>query len=119
MVINEIIWLNSIIEKIMWKHNIIPLEVEEALENKGEDMQKNKIIKKNMSIEEASAFWDEHDISEFKNVEEVKDIQFKLKKKKYIGVSYNLYKKLDKKAKEMHKSCESLIEDWLKEKIAI
>ena len=73
---------------------------------------------KGMSIEEASDFWGEHDIFEFGEAREVKNIQFKLKKKKYIGVADDLYKKINNKAKKMHKSCESLIEDWLKEKIS-
>ena len=39
MIINEIVWLNSVVEKIIWKHNVTPLEVEEAIESK------NKIYK--------------------------------------------------------------------------
>lgn len=30
-VIKDIIWLNKIVEKLAWKHNIVPLEVEEVL----------------------------------------------------------------------------------------
>jgi len=45
-----------------------------------------------MSIYEASEFWDEHDFSEFEDVQEVKDIRFSLIKKKYIGVDIDLFK---------------------------
>ena len=81
-------------------------------------MQKDK-SNSDMSIKEASGFWDEHDLFEFRNVKKINEIQFKLKKKKYIGVPDNLYKKINRKAKKMHKSCENLIEDWLKEKVAM
>lgn len=30
-IIKDIIWLNKIAEKLAWKHNIVPLEVEEVL----------------------------------------------------------------------------------------
>jgi len=30
--INDIIWLNRIVEKLAWKHNVFPSEVEEVLE---------------------------------------------------------------------------------------
>jgi hypothetical protein len=39
-----------------------------------------------MSLYDASAFWDEHEFSEFDDVQEVHDLQFSLKKKKYIGI---------------------------------
>jgi uncharacterized DUF497 family protein len=47
---------------------------------------------KDMSIYEASEFWDKHDFSEFEDVQEVKDIRFSLIKKKYIGVDIDLFK---------------------------
>ena len=30
--INDIIWLNRIVEKLAWKHNVLPSEVEDVLE---------------------------------------------------------------------------------------
>lgn len=42
---------------------------------------KNNAIK-DMSIYEASDFWDEHDFDEFGDFEEVTEIQFLLKKEK-------------------------------------
>ncbi len=46
-------------------------------------MKRNRRIG-DMSIYEASDFWDEHDFTEFKDVKEVKEMRFALKKKKYI-----------------------------------
>lgn len=45
--------------------------------------------------------WDEHDFSEFEDVEEVKDIRFSLIKKKYVGVDTNLYSKIKKESQEI------------------
>lgn len=82
----------------------------------GEDMSASKKLKE-MTIHEASDFWDEHDFTEFKDVEEVKDIKFELHKKKYIGLDSELYKKVEHEAKRLHKSSEALIKEWLKEKV--
>jgi uncharacterized protein len=32
MILDDLIWLESIVEKLAWKHNIVPVEVEEALQ---------------------------------------------------------------------------------------
>ena len=77
--------------------------------------EKNKELKE-MSIMEASDFWDEHDFSEFDDIKAVKDIRFSLEKKKYIGIDELLYSKIQKKAKKLHKSEEALIKEWLSEK---
>jgi hypothetical protein len=47
---------------------------------------------KEMILEEASDFFDEHDIFEFNNVKEVTDIKFILQKKKYVGLDMELFK---------------------------
>jgi len=44
-----------------------------------------------ISIYEASDFWDEHDFGEFHEVKEVSEIKFTLKKKKYVGIDKDLY----------------------------
>jgi len=49
-------------------------------------MEKNKEVK-DMSIYEASDFWDEHDFSEFNDVVEVKDMRFSLSKKKLCSLT--------------------------------
>lgn len=79
-------------------------------------MKKNKKLK-DMSVYEASEFWDEHDFSEFDDVEEVKEIRFSLIKKKYIGVNSALYTKIRKKAKTLHTTEDNLINKWLSEKV--
>ena len=79
-------------------------------------MKKSKKLNA-MSIQQASDFWDEHEFTEFEDVQEVKDIRFSLKKKKYLGVDMDLYKKIKKKAKELNKTEESLVSKWLSEKV--
>lgn len=44
------------------------------------------------------------------------DIKFDLKKKKYIGVDAELYKKIRTKAKKLHTDEDTLIKKWLEEK---
>jgi len=78
-------------------------------------MKKGKNIK-DMSIYEASDFWDEHDLGEFDDVQEEKETQFLLKKKKYIGIDMDLYAMIKSKAKTLDKSEDVLINEWLSEK---
>lgn len=78
-------------------------------------MKKSRSIE--MTITEASDYFDEHDIFEFENAKEVSDIKFKLQKKKYIGVDIALFKKIKSKAKKLHKSEDLLIKEWLIEKV--
>lgn len=70
-----------------------------------------------MTISEASDFFDDHDIFEFEDVVEVKDIKFDLKKKKYVGLDMGLFEKIKNKAKKLHISEEMLIQKWLMEKV--
>jgi hypothetical protein len=78
-------------------------------------MEKNKNIN-GMSINEASDFWDEHDFGEFDDVQEVDDIQFSFKKKKYVGIDMDLYTIIKNKAKTLNKPEDELISEWLSEK---
>jgi hypothetical protein len=78
-------------------------------------MVKNKNIK-DMSINEASDFWDEHDFGEFDDVQAVSEVQFSLKKKKYVGIDRDLYAVIKDKAKTLNKSEDVLINEWLSEK---
>ncbi len=78
-------------------------------------MQTNK-KNENISIYEASEFWDEHDFGEFDDVKETDEIKFSLKKKKYVGIDQDLYAYIKSKAKELQKTEESLINEWLSEK---
>jgi len=69
-----------------------------------------------MSIYEASDFWDEHHFGEFDDVQEVNEIQFSLKKKKYVGIDRDLYAIIESKAKILNKPEDVLINEWLSEK---
>ena len=69
-----------------------------------------------ISIYEASDFWDEHDFGEFDDVKEVNEIKFSLKKKRYVGINNDLYVQIKTKAKMLKKPEEALINEWLSEK---
>ncbi len=79
-------------------------------------MEKNKNIP-DMSVYEASAFWDEHEFSEFDDVQDVHDLQFSLRKKKYVGIDRHLYDLIVSKAKQFHTTEDVLIQEWLQEKV--
>ena len=79
-------------------------------------MKQSKKIK-DMSVYEASDFWDEHDFGDFEDITEVKEISFSLKKKKYIGVDMDLYSKIKNRAKKLHKAEDVLVNEWLMEKV--
>lgn len=85
---------------------------------KGKDMGKNKDIK-NMSINEASEYWDEHDFEECDDVQKVEEIKFSFKKKKYIGIDIELYSLIKNKAKSLDKPEDTLINEWLSEKAGL
>ena len=61
-------------------------------------MKKSKT--KEMTIAEASDFFDEHDIFEIGVVREAADIKFSLQKKKYVGLDAELFKKILSKARK-------------------
>jgi hypothetical protein len=81
-------------------------------------MEKSENIK-DMSIYEASDFWDEHDFGEFDDVQEEKEMQFLLKKKKYVGIDTELYAIIKSKAKALNKGEDALINEWLSEKASV
>lgn len=81
-------------------------------------MGKNKDIK-NMSINEASDYWDEHDFEECDDVQKVEEIKFSFKKKKYIGIDIELYSLIKNKAKSLDKPEDTLINEWLSEKAGL
>ncbi len=72
-----------------------------------------------MSIYEASDFWDEHDFCEFDDVQKVHDIKFSLRKKKYVGIDKDLYSIIRSKAKSLDKSEDAIINEWLSEKAGV
>ena len=72
---------------------------------------------KDMSIHEASDFWDEHDFGEFDDVREDTELRFSLKKKKYVGIDPQIYANITTVAKQHHTTEDVLINQWLKEKV--
>lgn len=80
------------------------------------ESKKNVILPPNMSIEEASDFWDEHSLFEFEGTEEVQ-VDFHLKKKQYIGIDWEVFKRLEARARQMKISPEALLQSWIVEKI--
>ena len=72
-------------------------------------------IPDNMTIDEASNFWDEHDIFEFGNHKEIV-VKFQLHKKHYVGISEELFKKIEKHARKNKIETELLIENWISER---
>ena len=81
-------------------------------------MEKSENIK-DMSIYQASDFWDEHDFEEFDDVREEKEMQFLLKKKKYVGIDTDLYAIIKNKAKALNKAEDAIINEWLSEKASL
>lgn len=79
-------------------------------------MKKNEAIK-DMTLQEASDFWDEHDIGDFSDFAAIKDMVFALRKKKYVGIDIGLYAKIRKNARRMRVPEEVLINKWLRERV--
>lgn len=79
-------------------------------------MAKNNIIP-DMTIAEASEYWDEHEFDEFSDIEEVHDVQFVLKRKKYVGIDAELYARVSAQARQLHTTEERLITRWVGEKV--
>ena len=78
-------------------------------------MKRNKEIPE-MTIYEASDFWDDHDLTQMTDVQEVNDIKLSLIKKKYVGIDIEVYKKIRREAKKLKKNEDVLINEWLIEK---
>ena len=72
----------------------------------------------NLSILEASDFWDEHSLLEFPDTQEVKDIDIHIEREMYYcPVSKRLMKKLQARAQEEGVSTETLVNLYLQEKL--
>jgi hypothetical protein len=78
-------------------------------------MKKNS-ENRDMSVLEASEYWDEHDFAEGGDIEEVKDLEFALRKKKYVGIDIRLYARIRKSARRLRVPEEVLINKWLRER---
>jgi predicted HicB family RNase H-like nuclease len=77
---------------------------------------KKRALPENMTVEEASEFFDEHSLLEFDGTEEV-DVKFKLKKKHYVGIDREVFKKLEAQARRQKLSVEALLENLITERI--
>jgi len=77
---------------------------------------KKSTLLPNMTIQEASEFWDEHSLLEFDDTEEV-EVKFKLKRKQYIGIDREIFKKLEAQAKRKKLSVDVLLGNWIVEKV--
>lgn len=86
------------------------------MNEKGNDMKGSKL--KDMDLREAGDFWDEHDFFEFEDVKEDKGLQFRLSRKKYVGLDEALYKRIAHQAKKLKTTADTLILNWLKQKAA-
>jgi len=72
---------------------------------------------KAMSIQEASDFWDEHSLLEFDGTKEA-SVTFELKRKHYIGLDREVFKKLNAQARRQKVTPEALVESWITQKIS-
>jgi CopG antitoxin of type II toxin-antitoxin system len=70
----------------------------------------------NMTITEASGFWDEHNLFEFDGTEEV-SVNFKLRRKHYLGIDREMFKKVEAQARQRNMTPEALLESWIAEKV--
>ena len=70
----------------------------------------------NLRIEEASEFWDEHSLFEFEGTEEV-EVEFKLRKKQYVGIDLDMFRKVQTQARQKNMTPEALLETWIAEKV--
>jgi len=77
---------------------------------------KKMALPENMTVEEASDFFDEHSLLEFDGTEEVA-VKFKLKKKHYVGIDREVFKKLEAQARRQKLSVETLFENLITERI--
>lgn len=77
---------------------------------------KKFVLPRNMTIQEASDFWDEHSLIEFDGTEEV-PVNFKLKKKQYVGIDREVFKKLEMQARRRKLRVDVLLENWIVEKV--
>ncbi|MDQ1354935.1 MAG: hypothetical protein QG657_5244 [Acidobacteriota bacterium] len=80
---------------------------------------KNKIesIPANMTVQEASEFWDTHSVADYpSNI-----VQFEYKPDErvtFIAIANDFMKQLEKKAKKSGISIETLVNLWIQEKLA-
>ena len=80
---------------------------------------KLRAVPKNMSILEASEFWDEHSLLDFPDTKEVRSVDIQIEREVYYcPVSRGLMKRLQDRARAEGVSTETLVNLYLQEKLA-
>jgi len=79
--------------------------------------KKTEAVPKEMSVAEASEFWDTHSVADYPShvvrMEYVPD-----EKLTFVAIANDLLKKLEKRAKKQGISVETLINLWIQEKLS-
>ena len=81
-------------------------------------VSKKKTIPDDITIEEASEFWDNHSVADYPS--HVVQLEYTPKENTiFIAVANDLIEQLREKAKERGVSVETLINLWIQEKVAV
>jgi predicted DNA binding CopG/RHH family protein len=79
-------------------------------------VSKREHIPKNMTIEEASEFWDSHSVADYPS----RVVKFEYRPEEqitFVAIANDLLRQLEKQAKKQGASIETLINLWIKEKL--
>jgi len=79
-------------------------------------VRKKEGIPKNMTIKQASDFWDTHSVADYPS----HVVQFEYKPEEqitFVAIANDLLRQLEKKAKKQGASIETLINLWIQEKL--
>lgn len=68
-----------------------------------------------MTIEQASEFWDEHALIDFEGTERA-TVHFQLRRKRYVGIAPEIFKRLEARARRENLTVEKLLESLIAEK---
>jgi hypothetical protein len=81
--------------------------------------KKTETVPEQMSVLEASEFWDEHSLLDFPDVKEVKGVEIYIERELYYcPVSRGLMQRLQDRARAEGVSTETLVNLYLQEKLA-
>lgn len=77
---------------------------------------KTKFIPNNMTIEEASEFWDTHSVADYPS--HVVKLEYKPEEQiTFVAIANNLLSQLEKQAKRQGASIETLVNLWVQERL--
>ena len=79
-------------------------------------VNKRESIPKNMTIEEASEFWDTHSVADYPS----HVVQFEYRPEEritFVAIANDLLRQLEKQAKKQGASIETLVNLWIQEKL--